>query len=116
MARRKRPRSESRYQRILRLQEEGKVGLLPHEDPAHLCPCPERNGPEHPDPDRPGMVGFGTCRGCRYFEGPFLTNHVCRHPKAREVAARWFTDAIEAAGHSGPLEEQQSWQAQPFLF
>ena len=100
------PKRETRYQRLLRLKEEGKVGLLPRENQTHPCPCPKRGGPAHPHPDRPGMVGFGTCRGCKYHQGIFFAIHVCSHPQAQQIAAQHHADSIRR------WEEQQSQQTQ----
>ena len=103
MAKRKRPKHETRYQRILRLIEDGECGLLPLN---FSCPCPKSGGPEHPHPDHPGKVGFLTCSGCRHNTDLYLDNRVCTHPKARQVAARWLADAIRA------WEERQAEQQQ----
>ena len=103
MAKCKRPKHETRYQRILRLIEDGECGLLPLN---FSCPCPKRGGPEHPHLDHPGKVGFLTCSGCPHNADLYLNNRVCIHPKARQVAARWLADAIRA------WEERQAEQQQ----
>ena len=112
MAKRKRPKHETRYQRTLRLIEDGECGLLPM-DRQFPCPCPRRDGPERPDPDRPGMVWYRTCSGCRYFADLYLDNRVCTHPKARKVANQWLADAIRRWEEE---QAQQSQQAQLTLF
>ena len=93
MAKRKRPKHETRYQRILRLIEDGECGLLPFD---LSCPCPRRGGPEHPHVDHPGQVGFLTCNGCRHNTDLYLNTRVCTHPRARQVANRWLAEAIKA--------------------
>ena len=103
MTKRNPPKSETRYQRILRLIEDGECGLLPLN---YTCPCPRRNGPEQPHPDHPGKVGFLTCSGCQYNTDLYLDNRVCTHPQARQVAARWLAEAIRA------WEERQAGQQQ----
>ena len=107
MSKRKRPKHETRYQRILRLIEDGECGLLPLN---FSCPCPKSGGPEHPHPDHPGKVGFLTCSGCRHNTDLYLDNRVCTHPQARQVAARWLADAIRA------WEERQAACRQLGLF
>jgi hypothetical protein len=91
-------RGETRYQCIQRLIREGQCGLLSLD---FTCPCPKRNGPDHPHPEHPGKVGFLTCQGCEYHADIYLNNRVCTHPRARHVAARWLAEAIRA------WEEQQ---------
>jgi hypothetical protein len=86
-------KGETRYQRIHRLIREGQCGLLPLD---LTCPCPKRNGPDHPHSDHPGKVGFLTCRGCDHHADIYFDNRVCTHPKARQVAARWLAEAIRA--------------------
>ena len=86
-------RGETRYQRIHRLIREGLCGLLPLD---LTCPCPKRNGPDHPHSDHPGKVGFLTCRGCDHHADVYFDNRVCTHPKARQVAAKWLAEAIRA--------------------
>ena len=86
-------KGETRYQRIHRLIREGQCGLLPLD---LTCPCPKRNGPDHPHSDHPGKVGFLTCRGCDHHADVYFDNRVCTHPKARQVAARWLAEAIRA--------------------
>ena len=119
VAKRRRPKRETRYQRILRLIEDGGCGLLPLN---FSCPCgvyrrylvlrrlprrcPKGGGPEHPHPDHPGKVGFLTCSGCQHNTDLYLNNRVCTHPQARQVAARWLADAIRA------WEERQAEQQQ----
>jgi hypothetical protein len=62
MTKPKRPKSETRYQRILRLIEDGECGLLPLN---YTCPCPRRNGPEHPHPSHPVglLIGLPVWQG-----------------------------------------------------
>ena len=86
-------KGETRYQRIHRLIREGQCGLLPLD---FTCPCPKRNGPDHPHSDHPGKVGFLTCRGCEHQADLYFDNRVCTHPKARQLAARWLAEAIRA--------------------
>jgi hypothetical protein len=105
MPRRKRPKHESRYQRTQRLIEERQCGLLPV-DPAFPCPCPKRNGPEHPHPDHPGMVWCRACSGCKYFVDLYLNSHVCTHPNAHQTASKWLADALRC------WEEQQAARQQ----
>ncbi len=107
MAKRRRPKHETRYQRNLRLIEERKCGLLPLD---YSCPCPRRNGPERPHSDHPGRVGFGTCNGCKFNTDLFFTNRLCTHPNANQTASRWLAEAIRR------WEESQAQPAQPSLF
>ena len=107
MAKRRRPKRETRHRRIQRLMREGSCGLLPYD---FSCPCPKKNGPEEPHPDHPGRVGFLTCSGCTYNAGLRFTNCVCTHPHASQVAARWLADAIKA------WRAQQSTPTQLTLF
>jgi hypothetical protein len=107
MAKRKRPKHETRYQRIHRLMKDGECGLLPFD---FSCPCPRRGGPEVPHPEHPGLVGFLTCRGCTYNTDLYFDSRVCTHPNAQKVAARWLADTIKA------WHEQQALQTQPTLF
>ena len=85
MAKPRRSRRETRYQRIHRLMKDGACGLLPFD---FSCPCPKRSGPEDPHPDHPGLVGFLTCRGCTYNTDIYFNGRVCTHPNARRVAAK----------------------------
>ena len=55
MAKRRRPKHETRYQRTQRFIEQGQCGLLPLD---FSISCPKRNGPEQPHPEYPGKVGF----------------------------------------------------------
>ena len=87
-------KGETRYQRIHRLIREGQCGLLPLD---LTCPCPKRNGPDHPHSDHPGKVGFLTCRGCDHHADVYFNNRVCTHPKARQVAARWLAEQENAS-------------------
>ena len=103
MAKSKRPKHETRYQRIQRLIEDGDCGLLPLN---FSCPCAKRGGPEHPHPDHPEKVGFLTCNGCQYNAGLYVDNRVCTHPQARQMAARWLAEAIKA------WEEREAQQRQ----
>ena len=107
MTKRRRPKHETRYQLIYRLIEEGRCGLLPV-DRHYPCPCPRRDGPKRPNSDRPGMVWYRTCSGCRYFADLYFDNHVCTHPKARQAAARWLADAIRhwEKQHQEPASKQ----------
>ena len=86
-------KGETRYQRIHRLIREGQCGLLPLD---LTCPCPKRNGPDHPHSDHPGKVGSLTCRGCDHHADVYFDNRVCTHPKAQQVAARWLAESIRA--------------------
>ena len=106
VAKRKRPKHETRYQRIHRLMKEGKCGLLPFD---FSCPCPKRGGPQQSHPVHPGRVGFITCRGCAYNTDLYLDSRVCTHPKARHVANKWLADAIKT------WEERQAQHQQPRL-
>ena len=107
MAKRRRLKDETRYQRIQRLLTGGECGLLPFD---LSCACPKRGGPTEPHPDHPGRVGLLTCQGCTYNGGLHFQNRVCTHANARQVAARWLADAIQR------WEEQQAPQTQPTLF
>lgn len=107
MAKRKRPKHETRYRRIHRLIEDGECGLLSLD---FSCLCPRRDGPEQPHVDHPGKVGFLTCNGCKYNTDVYFDSRVCTHPNARRTAAKWLADAIRA------WEERQSQQTQLSLF
>jgi hypothetical protein len=91
-------RSETRYQRILRLIRDGQCGLLPLD---LTLPCPKRGGPEQPQAEHPGKVGLGTCRGCEHQAGLHFHSRVCTHPNARQVAARWLAEAIRRSEEPG---------------
>lgn len=67
-------------------------------------PCPKRGGPDHPHPDHPGLVGYLTCRGCRYRGPSYLDGFVCTHDGARAVAAAALRRAVERerAKREGP--------------
>ena len=103
MTKSRRPRHETRYQRIHRLLKDGECGLLPFD---FSCPCPKRGGPQDPHPDHPGLVGFLTCSGCAYNTDIYFNNHVCTHPNAQAVVAKWLADTIKA------WEAQQTHQRQ----
>jgi hypothetical protein len=108
MAKRKRPTSETRRQRLCHLIEERRCGLLPTD---LSCSCPKRGGPEHPRNGHPGKVGHLTCSGCKYYDGPwYFKQQVCTHPRARQTAAQWLAEALRR------WEEAQAPKAQPTLF
>lgn len=107
MAKRKRPKHETRYQRNQRLVEDGECGLLPLD---LSCSCPKRGGPEQPHPDHPGKVGFLTCNGCPHNIDLYFNQRLCTQPNARQTAARWLAEAIRR------WEEAQAPTAQPALF
>ena len=91
MARTRKP--STRYGIIHAKLQEGKAGLMSWEG---TCPCPKRGGPDHPREGFPGMVGFGTCRGCRYHLGVYHNSQVCTHPNAYRTAAEWLGQVVEA--------------------
>jgi hypothetical protein len=104
------PKRETRHQRIFRLLREGQCGLLPFD---LSCPCPRRDGPERPQPDHPGRVGFLTCHGCQHNAGLFFTSRVCMHANARQTSTRWLGDTIRAWEEE---QAQPALQAQLALF
>ena len=109
MSKRRRPKYGTRYQRILRLIEDGECGLLPLD---FSCRCPRRAGPPHPHPEHPGQVGHLTCSGCCHNADLYFTTRVCTHPQARQVAARWRAEAIQR----WEAEQRQVERHQPSLF
>ena len=83
-------KNATRTQKVVYYTERKEWGLLPYE--RWGTPCPKRGGPSNPNSEHPGEIGpagddgWGTCNGCKYYQGHWFTCIVCSHSKAAQVA------------------------------
>lgn len=93
------PKNPTRRQLIAWIIQSKEGGLLRNDFSAS---CPKRGGPDEPNPEYPGKVGFpggkgfSTCNGCKYFHGTEFNNIICTHSGANQAASRALAEGIRA--------------------